>query len=150
MAADTSVAEKLHAIAAPLREALEQVDAELAEKMIDVERLRADRSQLRQALRLIDPTYEPRAKPGPKPKSNARGVHVGKPTVDAVTEQLRRLTAAGELNGGGITATELARRDDWPQSQSQTSAALAVLHDRGVVRLDHTGTGGGKWYALVQ
>jgi ABC-type transporter Mla subunit MlaD len=141
----TSIDEELHALARPLYDRLLQVEHELETIEATARRVRDNRNKLRTALRAVDPTY---AQTPATPRGNrAPTKGVASDTVEEITRLLRDMPS--DVATGGIMASALARRDGWPYSQATTSAALKVLHTRGVIRLDHTGTGGGKWYRLV-
>lgn len=144
-----TIDEQLHELAAPLHERFVRVERDLRVAQAVVSGLRDDRSKLRAALRVVDPTFEPENKPGPK--KNRTGP-TPKVTSDKTLAEMAALLEANRAelaNGTGFTATALERRRDWRWSQSATSAALRTLHERGVVRLDRTGTGGSKWFVLV-
>lgn len=136
--------EQLHDLAEPLHIHLRRVEAELTAAEAVVARLRADRSKLRTALRAVDPTFEPEGKPGPKTKTKGKPY----PVSESAVALIGGLIAEGQ-NGDGFTASQLARQEGWPYSQSHTSQALSVLHERGVIRLDRTEQGGAKVYYLV-
>lgn len=146
---DASLAE----LAAPYREMLEAIEADLAVAQSVVNLLRENRNKVRTALRAVDPTFEPDHghKPGVPKKGGRAAAVAGRRTTDQAMELLARLKESGVLNGAEFTASDLSRRDDWPWSQSYSSAILAELHTRGVVRLDQVGgpTGNAKLYVLT-
>lgn len=153
MAADADAtprnAERLHSLAASVREQLDEVEAELAELDRVREPLRDDRDRLRRALRAVDPSFEPESKPGPRTSRKRRsGTYgVSEESLAAMGETIRK--HAGEFDGEGFTATALTRLPDWQWGQAHTAQAIRAMHDRGTIRLDHVGTGGGRWYVLV-
>lgn len=141
--------ESFASFASNLRSSLSGLDEEIAELEEQLAEKRALRKRAVNAIRLDDPSFELDAKPGPKPKHSQNG----KPISDEKLKQLREWLEArrDEIANGGITASEVARRDDFGSimSTATVSAGMRVLHDRGVLRLDHLGTGGGKWYVLA-
>jgi len=149
-----SIDTDLASLAKPYRDLLDEVERDLATVQSVANLLRENRNKLRTALRAIDPTFEPDHghKPG-VPKKNGKGTAAvaGKRTTEQALDLLATLKASGALNGERFTASDLARRDDWPWSQSYSSAILNELHQRGVVRLDQVGgpTGNAKLYVLV-
>ena len=103
------------------------------------------------ALRRVDPELAPSLYPGrttgPK-KSGASNPSEAK--VEAVLEWLREHRDEVNANGG-IHSSGMVARDDYDviPTQSGTSKALAILRERKLVRLDHTGTGGSKYFKVV-
>lgn len=133
-------------VRARLLEKLTRLDREIAESEQELHAKKTTRTEIRNMIRVFDPTFEPKRKPGPKPKTG-RGRPTGRDPEVAL--ELLEANRAEFSNGNGFTGTELSRRHDWPLTQSRTSAALKALHERGAIRLDHTGTGGSKHYVLV-
>jgi hypothetical protein len=144
-------------LAEPLRVRIAKVDAELATAEAMVRMLREDRKKIRDALRYVDPAWEdPRpSKYGPKPKKqnqNGAGSHASKKVItDAKVQVIHDwiMSIRDDLPTRGITGTQLSRRPDAPAKQEHIAYALRLMHDRGAIRLDHTGTGGSKFYVVV-
>lgn len=145
--------EELHELVAPIRTRLEEIEADLADVDRIRNQLRVDRDDTRKALRAVDPTFEAdsrpgKAKGGKRKGRTARGTYgVGEETLAEMAELMRQ--HAADFDGEGFTATSLARLPGWRWGAAHTSQAVRAMHDRGTIRLDHTGTGGGRWYALV-
>lgn len=155
--ATTRVRERFDAMSPDLRTLVDGLDAEIAQAQAALDELQDARKTAARMLRLADPTFEPQAKPGRKPNENGSG---RRPSGGGKLVSEKRLADVqtylekhrDELtNGNGFTASMLVTRRDWTYgSQSYLSQALRVLHDRGVIRLDHVGgMGGAKHYRLV-
>lgn len=137
----------IDAALAPLREQLAVVDAEMERVQVELVKLRAMRAEVMKVLRAADPTTVApgRAPGGGKPKRTGRGI--GEERIEAIFEWLQE-----NADGEAFHASGLARRDDFSIArgqQSTISKALVELADRGLLRLDHTGTGGSRFYKLV-
>lgn len=144
----STLAERLHALAAPVREEFERVEEELRVAEVLVHGLRAELREARTALRAVDPTYEPETKP--KKRKGAGTYGVSSDTLDEMAELMRK--NVGQFNGKGFTCPELHKLPGWHWSMAHTSQAIRAMHDRGMVRLD--GVAGGpknnaKTYRLV-
>jgi len=133
-----------------LKGALPSLDAEIAALEEQLAEKRSTRKATAAAIRLREPEFEADKRPGPKstPSTN------GKVVSDAKLREIRAWLEArrDEIAASrGITGSEVARRDDFdvPASAATVTAAMRELHDRGVLRLDHMGTGGGKWYVVA-
>jgi uncharacterized protein YdcH (DUF465 family) len=159
--------ETIAQITQPLVQQYDEINREIEAKEREFERIRKEqqqeiatmrkaRTQLRGMLRSINPELAPTISKNGRPKRNP-GKNVAKEKVDAFAAWLQ--TRAHEINeAGGIYASGIINsknevvRDDWTVDiahQSGISKALVALHDRGVVRLDHTGNGGAKFYKVV-
>jgi DNA-binding transcriptional ArsR family regulator len=128
----------------PLRETLARIDAEIAEHEAAIARLKQARAKPARILAAAERTPKaPGPKPGAKKTSNA-GVAPDK--LAALTDWLHANT-----NGEAFHASGIDRREDFTlMSQATLSHALSVLADQGVIRLDHRGSGGAKFYKLVE
>jgi len=140
-----AVREQIAALGAPLREQLQNVEAAYTAKQAELVELRETREQLRRALRALDPSFVVPVKS--KAKSN------GGAKKQVAEETLRRMEAWLREHDGdfpeGFAASPLSRHLGFAWSQATASAALNILHDEGLLRLDRRGLGGGKFYKLV-
>jgi hypothetical protein len=143
----SAIAAELHELARPVRERLERVEQEIETTEVALQGLKTVRTQLRNALRTVDPTFAPEA----RTRKRARTTPKQQPSEKAIATVSEYLEAhrAELANGHGMTSGRLRRRDDWPYSESYTKAILDTLHERGVIRLDHVGRGGAHVFALV-
>ena len=140
---DLNIDAQLDAILAPLRETLETLDTAIAEHEEAIKTLKQQRAKPARILAAAERTP---VKPGPKPKASGGANHSVSPEkLDALHEWL-----VANTNGEPFHASGIDRRDDFTlMSQATLSHALAMLADRGVLRLDHRGSGGAKFYALT-
>jgi DNA-binding transcriptional ArsR family regulator len=132
----------------PLRDTLAQIDEAIAAHERTIEQHKVEIAALRQqrakpARVLAAAQRPPGKKPGPKKNGGPTGVAPEK--LDQLTDWLR-----ANLNGEAFHASGIDRREDFTlMSQATLSHALSVLADQGVIRLDHRGSGGAKFYKLT-
>jgi hypothetical protein len=138
-----TVAERLDA---SLREVTQPLIAQFNELKLEIEvreaelaELRAARLKLTTIIRQIDPELAPK-KVNPPKKDNL----ISDEKVEEVYGWIKE-----NYNGDEFYASGITRRSDAPTSQSQVSKALAVLHERGQIRLVRQGSGGAKHFRLV-
>jgi len=129
----------LREITQPLIAQFNELKLEIEVREAELTELRAARLKLTTIIRQIDPELAPK-KVNPPKKDGL----ISDEKVAVVYEWLRENMNSDEFYASGIT-----RRPDSPSSQSQVSKALAVLHDRGQIRLTRQGSGGSKYYKLV-
>ena len=143
----------------PFKQMLRLVGIKRDKTRAELDRLQAEYRQIERAIKAIDPTFEgERKKTGPKSKSTkpSSNGQVGQGRVDAVQTWLfENREYLAQTYSKGYTASDLKRDERFLASEpgqygaDSVLAALRVLYDRGVMRLDHRGTGGSKYYALV-
>jgi hypothetical protein len=140
------VRSEIESLTRPLTDIVRSLDEQIAEKQREVDELKDARKQASRMLRVADPSFEAEQKPGPKPAPYIASESRVK-QVQAWLEAHRD----DPLMIEGFTSTWLTKHADWNGlgSQSYTSQALRVLHDRGVIRLDRTGSGGSKVFVLA-
>jgi len=147
--------EEMAAITKPLSDHYAELDRTCNQLEGELNALRKARSQLRKTLRAIDPELIPKNGKG---KSQRDVITTSKTRIDALTawfqERRGEINAAGGIHASGIISEkEGLTRDDWdatlPQNQASLSAGMRDLHSLGVLRLDHTGNGGAKYYKVV-
>jgi hypothetical protein len=141
-----SVTERLPTIVDRLDASIDNVEQQLAE-------LKTTRRDVAKMLSTADHEWiDPRAsaKPGPKSKSQQQPYLASEQKVKDVQAWLEA-HREDKLVVEGFTSKWLTNHEDWNglPSQSYTSQALRVLHDRGVIRLDRRGTGGSKIFVLA-
>jgi hypothetical protein len=138
-----TVAERLDAslreITQPIVTQLREIELEISVREEELKELRAGRLKLVTIARQIDPELAPKKEVKTK-KDNL----ISDERVEMVYTWL-----TSTQNGDEFYASGLTRRPDVPTSQSQIAKALAVLHDRGQIRLTRQGSGGSKYYRLV-
>ena len=137
-----------------LRDALPALDEEIADLEAQLAEKRATRKQTAQMIRLRDPEFEADKRSGPKTKPHTGPV---KPVADEKLAAIRAFIESHsddpmESGDGTFTASSLCRHEDWNGlgSQATASAALRLLHDRGVIELHHIGTGGAKHFVVAR
>jgi len=143
------VEKTLSEILAPTRELEEKLATRIEELEAELSETRLQRSKLKGVLRALDPIYAAQEQASKERKaSDNKRLHVSDELVGRIEKWMRQ--NVDEVNGnGGVTATDLSREQAIGAAQSSCSKTLQVLHDRGVVRLDHRGRGGAKYYKLV-
>lgn len=138
----TAVRAEMAAMAAPLRQKLTDLEALIETRVAELETLRSTRNEARKLLAIVDPSSVPE-------KKTTKTGRVSSETVQAVEKRLH--DKVPDVNGnGGFTVTSLRRDHGFGDfSQSTLSKALAVLHERDLIRLDHRGRGGAHFYKVV-
>lgn len=153
------IQQELAAITQPLVDHYEELDRDITAMQKDIIDLRKARTQLRNVLRGIDPSLVPTYHSnGKKKKPDTQ--YNNEETLGALTtwmqEHRDEINAEGGVHASGILdANGKNRRPDFNgaeigiRNQSKLSAAMRMLHEQGVLRLDHTGNGGAKFYKVV-
>jgi hypothetical protein len=148
--------EEVTRLTQPLLDQYNGLDGEIKKREREIVSMRKARTQMRTMIRAINPELIPVN--GKPKKKGVEGAPSGE-RLDAFTDWLRE--NADEIDArGGVHASGL-RNDkggtEWPTypqdligHQSGISKALQVLHDRGIVRLDHVGNGGAKFFKVVR
>lgn len=141
-----AVEDALDALAAPLHAQLQTLDTMIEETTAEVYKLRSTRAKLKKALELINPAAVPAKK---KEQLSQRDRGVAPATLTGIENWI--LERKEELNGnGGFSAPELFRDYGFGLCSDATlNKALGLLHNREVIRLDHRGSGGAKYYKVV-
>jgi hypothetical protein len=132
----------LREVTQPLITQLREIELEIKVKEDELKELRAGRTKLVTIVRQIDPELAPKQV---YPKKSKSLVPVSEDMVKSVFDWLQQ-----NLNGDEFYASGLMARDDFNvTSASQLSKAMAVLHERGHIRLVRSGSGGSKHYKVV-
>ena len=129
----------LRAITEPLMQQLKDIDGEIEGMTKELSELRAHRTKLVTIARQIDPELAP-----VKKVQSKAGPTVSDKMVGEVLDWLKEHRAEIDFHASGLMANGYD-----VTSASQLSKALGVLHDRGLIRLDHMGKGGAKFYRVV-
>jgi hypothetical protein len=138
----------IEATLAPVRDQLATVQELINTKLSEVEKLKAVERRLTSVIRAGDPDAP---RPGPRKGSTHNGRDTNKWNVS--NEKLNALTEylAANLNGEAFTTYDLLDRDDFDlMSKATVQKALAVLTERGTIRLDRLGEKGTKIYKLAR
>jgi hypothetical protein len=145
-------------ITQPLVEQYENLDRTIKEREVEIVSMRKARTQLRGMLRSINPELVPTVSKNGKRKQFAKDKNVAEHKVVRFSEWLQahaeEINASGGIHASGIiNSNGTVLHDDWDpeimNNQSALSKAFQMLHDRGIVRLDHRGNGGAKYYKVV-
>jgi Mn-dependent DtxR family transcriptional regulator len=146
MSTTQNVRAELVNLAAPLRTQVKALDKEIADAESALADMHATRRDAARALSLLDPTFEPKSKPGPKPKtSSSGGTHVAPDTVDRIQTWLR-----AHANGEPFAPRELMEAGYDVTSRATLTNALHQMHEQGLLRLDRRGMGGAKFYRFAE
>jgi len=129
----------LREITQPLIAQFNELKLEIEVREAELAELRAARLKLTTIIRQIDPELAPKKE---QPKKAQQLISDEK--VNEVYEWLR-----GNMNGEEFYASGMRAQGFGLVSQSQLSKALAVLHERGQIRLARQGSGGSKHFRLV-
>jgi hypothetical protein len=145
-----NVRAELAALGEPLRQQIKELDKTIAARRAELDEMTNTRRDAAKALSFIDPTFEPKAKPGPKAKpptsGYANGTYgVSPPTLASIREWLTE-----HVNGGTFTGTSLMEAGFNIASLPTLRNALNAFHDEGFIALDHRSKGGGKVYKLAR
>jgi hypothetical protein len=148
--AATAVNEELAAIVSPLRAQLDILNADIEEKKAELDGLRETRGRVEKTIAFLDPSTPKRT--AKKARTGGRGHGgIGGVSWDAynVIEKWLR-EHSDEINAnGGMNSREIMRAGFTATSRATLTKALHALHEQGVIRLDHTGSGGGLFYKVV-
>jgi phage host-nuclease inhibitor protein Gam len=137
---------ELAEITQPLVDHLHRVEQEIEQMKRQIADLTVARRRLTAIVRNINPELAPVAKQNGTAKPG-----VSQAKLDELAAYLNE--NRDELNGnGGFTAGDLfdtGRVNHVIKARSGVSIALRVLHDHGVLRLDHVGTNNAKHFKVV-
>lgn len=132
----------------PLRDVMTAIESEITEREAALAALRKRRTETGRALAALDPRWAAEHKPQPKAKGPKRPLSdlIGPERLDELSEYLRT-----NFNDGRVfTARDVMKRDDWMGwHNSQLSAGLRLLQERGVLRLDSKGKGNRSFWAVT-
>jgi hypothetical protein len=128
--------------AAPLLDRLTEIDEQLVG-------LREERDEIRGLLRKADLLPKQNGKPPTKPKASSV---TGSVSEEKIAQVLAYMVAHRPVINadGGWSVPVMQRREDWiGLHQTLTNRAMNHLHERGLIVLDHMGSGGSKFYKVV-
>jgi len=137
-------------IAQPLVDHYNEIDRDIRKLQAEIVELRKSREQLRKTIRSINPELIGEAKPGPRDRTKPHVWGISKERIASLGAWLQE--HRGELNAdGGFHSAGLERtyNGQLPIPQYGLNKALGALHEQGLIRLDHTGNGGSKYYKVV-
>jgi hypothetical protein len=157
------LAAEIASITQPLVAHFNRIDGEIKSKERELSELRAARTQLRGVLRGIDPELVPPAYQSNGKKKDQRNrsgdKNVAQHKLDALlawfqthSERINGqggIHASGIINGNGVVVIDFWDPEIGIANQTGLSKALVTLHDRNLLRLDHLGNGGAKFYKVV-
>lgn len=128
----------------PLLDAYETLGNAVAVAESELAVLRAQRNQLRAAVKAVAPERLPEEKKKDKRREDRTRFSVA--SVQYVTEYLR-----DNMNGIEFMPSHLIQRPDWQGvGQSSIAPILRQLHGDGLVRLVRTGRGGSRYYEVIR
>jgi len=144
--------EQIDTLVPPAKEAYEEIDSQIEEKMRELTELRAEQAEVRRLIRVFEPEFEKRpyaeSNNGKRKRSGA-----GKYSAEKIQLVLDWLQANAEIlnQGDGFYASEATGITGCPVNQSGLSAILVRLHEQGQVRLTKTSDGRGsrKYFKVV-
>lgn len=142
-----TIHDSLTRLIAPLKEQLVELDAEIARTEEQLGALRQTKRDVVVVLARLDPTSIPTKE---KSVGTAKPKKVSFESVEVVRNWIDERKT--ELNSnGGFNATALRKRDDYTIGYRQQTMVdvLKHLHDRGYLRLHHTGIAGSRFYQVV-
>jgi hypothetical protein len=139
----TEFRQQLDEMVQPLRDQLRAVDENIEMKARELADMRSARNEMMRVLKVVDPSFR-------HPNRPKRVVHQGAGKVaqdklDALADWLRQHKSEEAFSGAEIANTESFDL----MSRATVSNAVLMLADRGVLRLDHQGKGGARYYRLV-
>lgn len=156
----TQLQEEIDAIAAPLVARYEQVKRDIETRTAELDELRRARTQLARVIRNINPSLiePPTFRINGKKKKSGPGGGIAPERVERFANWLRQnrdainaqggVHASGIIDGNGIVRFP-GYEVEGVNSQTVISKCFQILHDQGVVRLDHMGNGGAKFYKVI-
>ena len=133
---------RLREITRPIMVELESTDENIAAREEELKELRAVRTRLVGIARQIDPGLVPKKEHPSKPRTLAP---VSEERVREVLAWLRVNTDGGEFYGAGL----IADKSFTLMSGSHLAKTLKLLHERELIRLVRTGTGGARFYKVI-
>lgn len=139
-----SVRENLRTITNPLREQMEKIEARQTELRRELRELTAARQQIKTVVDKLEPQAPA--------KANSFQAKITEKGMEAKTKRV--LGYLEKRNGDAFTGTglseELKEAGVFERiSPEMTRNIVAVLHARGVLRIDHVVKGGGNAYVVV-
>lgn len=140
---------ELAEITQPLVSHYNELDATIKTMEHEIIDLRKARTQLRTTIRSIDPDLIPVAQSNGKKKLDVRALNVARERLDDLTAWLHERKEELNANGGFHVSGLERNYDNLPSHSATLSAAIRVLHEEGILRLDHSGNGGAKFYKVV-
>jgi hypothetical protein len=149
MTTSENIQSTLSELVEPLRDQLEALDAEIERAEVQLAFMRQTRRNVTRALSYIDPTFvttvDSTAK---KQKSKKQIIRSTSRTPDIRDWIVARQEVISE--NGGFSAATLIREYGFDMvSQSTLNKALLTLHEEGLLRIDHRGFGGSRYYKVV-
>jgi hypothetical protein len=145
----SQVHEQIQAVARPLYDRLLALDQEIGTREVELAQLRKLRTQLRGAIKNIEPSLLPEEE---KPKKR-KDTNAWTPKPEKVAAMQEFLVARiAELNSnGGFHAAGLQANypKELPIAYSSIHKVLTALHEQGAIRLHGTGSGGAKFYKVI-
>ena len=151
MATSDNIHSRLSELAEPLRDQLDDLVKEIAQAEESLGALRQAKRDLTYVLARIDPTYVDaevkrfkKSKPTSEPRRRQGQASMTPAIRDWVMEHREDLS-----KDGGFSAASMIRGGFDLVSQSTLNRALLTLHEEGLLRIDHTGFGGSRYYKVV-
>jgi len=138
--------ESMQGVQQRAKHGIEAIEMEISRKEVELDELRKTLSEAQKILYVVDPSSKPKPKPrsrsgGATNVSNGKRVGVSEEKIEALVEWLRQTVASDEtFSGPEIMASESFNL----MSEPTVRGALEILHERGVIVLDHVGGEGGK------
>lgn len=147
--------EEVARLTQPLLDQYNALDAEIKKYEARVSAMRRARTSMRTMIRAINPELIPvnGKKSGKNPGNQVSAKRLAS-FEQWLREHSEEIDAAGGVYASGLVSAK--GKIVWPgydadlRHQSAISKALATLHDRGVLRLDHLGNGGAKYFKVVR
>jgi hypothetical protein len=131
--------ERLERETAQTRTYLAEIEQQIAFHKTEIEKL----SEIHRRLTAIERIVHPPEPGKPKKKASLDGM-VAEETLDKTIEWLRANRPNVDIYVGALMEVE-----GWELSKSHTQKILALLHERGQLRLDSTGRGGRRNFRVV-
>jgi len=146
-----AVRERLRDLVAPMREQRDLVQSEVTQLEARLGELRSIRTELDRAIRTITGEPTRNANGTPRKSPSAKKGSAGTVSTAKVDASLEWLLEHRKDFPEGITAKLVRAHSDYSiyGAQSQVSAVLFVLRERGQLVLDRVSTTGEKVYKLV-
>lgn len=149
---ESAVRESKDSIKQQLARLLEGMGAEIRELEAQLAKARQDRRELERALNALEGRQPNAARSKTNGKADPRGAttRVSDETVREVHEWL---TEHRDELGETFSLPDIVGHPEFPRTKTTARAAVILLHERGVLRLDHVGgvgigTARQRFYAL--
>lgn len=137
--------ETLAGLAPQMHHAVDSLQREIDAKQTELGELREAHSQATKILYAVDPD----SRPTPTTKSPRKKIRVDSGVSDELVDKVYDWLVA-HVDSETFWGNQIVERNDFDvTTQTTLSRALNVLHERGKLRLDHTGMGGRKIFALT-